>query len=351
MEGESSMRSLKALLFGILAAGCNGADGDHQDPVSLRMPPFGTLDESFGENGAARLSLGTEIDLATASLLQPDGGILVAGSSWTSSSGNYTKNLGMVRFTPEGAPDPAFGTKGVVVNPCINWEYGIALALQGDKILVVGTYNQDFRIARFTTAGTLDTTFGIGGLATTNLGSLDFCSAVGIQSNGMIVAAGTTLNGSSSYDFALARYDPQGTLDASFGTAGIVKTDLGGAADFALSMVVQPDDKILVGGFAESPESKPAAARTALVRYRADGSLDVGFGDAGHALADAGGSYDLGRALTLQPDGKILLVGSTTTPERTRMVALRYDADGFLDPGFGVGGIATVEVGPRKNEA
>jgi len=172
--------------------------------------------------------------------------------------------------------------------------------------------------------GDLDPSFGAGGLVTTDFGSRgDFSLAVALQTDGKIVAAGNSSRADVfDVDFALARYNSNGSLDATFGSGGTVLTDFGTSVDAASDVVVQPDGKILAAGI--------RAGDFALARYNADGSLDAAFGSAGKVTTDFG-SFDQANAVAVQSDGKIVAAGGTAGG----FALARYNSDGSLDAGLG----------------
>src|SRR6266536_6144139 len=168
-------------------------------------------------------------------------------------------------------------------------------------------------------AGALDPTFGIGGEVTTDFGGSDSAQAVAIQSDGKILAAGL----SGAGDFALARYNADGSLDPSFGSGGKVTTDFGGF-DLALGVALQSDGKIVAAGQGGS------SFDFALARYNADGSLDTSFGSGGKVTTDFG-VFDAATAVAIQRDGKIVATGSTFSSGFQQFALARYNADGSLD--------------------
>jgi uncharacterized delta-60 repeat protein len=197
-------------------------------------------------------------------------------------------------------------------------------------------------------AGVLDTTFGSGGLVTTSLGinnaSYDYSVAIyhnqGAANESKIVAAGTFLSSASHWDqdVGVVRYNLDGSLDKSFGGSGEVTTSFGSGGDGAHDVKIQPDGKVVVAGWTGG-----AGSDFAVVRYNADGSLDTTFGTGGKAITDINRGGDVAYTMGLQPDGRIVLAG-TTTPKNTSNVDLavvRYNADGGLDTSFGTGGKVT----------
>lgn len=213
-----------------------------------------------------------------------------------------------------------------------------AVALQSDdKIVVAGRADRGFAVARYHPDGRLDTSFGIGGKATTRISTDveidDEFHDLALQADGKIVVAGRAYMGLSN-DFALVRYNPDGSLDTSFGTKGIVTTDFtpagmrGGLGfhypnyDDAFAVAIQTDGKLVVGG-------------TTLARYHPDGSVDTSFGMEGQVRTETPV-----RALVVQRDGKLVAVGGEGT-----FVLTRYYPDGGVDSGFGMEGTVTTQVG------
>ena len=199
--------------------------------------------------------------------------------------------------------------------------------LQADgKIVVVGCVsngsNNDFGIARYNTNGTLDPTFGSAGMVTTDFaGSNDEGYDVAIQPDGKIVVAGVTNSGGDNNDFALARYNPDGSLDGSFGSGGQVVADVIGASEVGQAMVLQPDGKIVVAG--------SIGYSLVLARFNTDGTLDPTFGSGGTVTGSAPGAS----AMALHPDGRITVAGAVHSGSYNFSLA-RYNANGSPDNSF-----------------
>jgi uncharacterized delta-60 repeat protein len=246
------------------------------DFALVRYKTDGSLDTGFGTGGKVTTSIGNGSlnDYANALGIQSDGKIVAAGYSY-----NGTKyNITLVRYNADGSLDTGFGTGGIVTTSIgsgsIIDDKAHALVIQSDgKILVAGSsydntrskYN--FVLVRYNTNGTLDNPgFGTGGIVTTPIGSdgyWDFANALGIQSSdGKIVAAGSS-NSGSNYDFALVRYNTDGSLDTGFGTGGIVTTPIGSSDDYALALGIQSDHNIVVAGYSLSGSNYDFA----IVRY------------------------------------------------------------------------------------
>ncbi|MEJ7701193.1 MAG: delta-60 repeat domain-containing protein [Pyrinomonadaceae bacterium] len=167
--------------------------------------------------------------------------------------------------------------------------------------------------------------------------------ALVLQADGKLVAAGTTYS-----DFALARYNSNGTLDTTFGTGGKITTDFGdfGNYVYASDVVIQPDGKIVAAGGSRSDDFEDDSGVFALARYNADGTLDATFGSGGKVITDFGyPGYVPGLSgLALQADGKIVAAG-TVRPFNEDFALVRYNTNGTLDTTFGAGGKITTDFG------
>ncbi len=310
----------------ILVAGGAGNYPEHHFAV-MRLNSNGSLDTTFaGGTGKVTTSFGLPSE-GRAVVVQPDGKIVIAGVA-----GQYPAyDFALARYTSSGSLDTTFanGTGKTIISfgsPATRW-VTVALALQIDgRIVVVGSVHNaggdhDFALARFNSNGSPDTSFGDGtGKVTTNFGGDDLGMAIALQPDGKIVAAGTSLIG--SYNFALARYNSNGSLDTTFGGgSGKVTSPFGVGTGVAL----QADGKIVVAG---------DASDFVLARYNSDGSLDAGFGGgSGKVVTDFGGG-DGSEAVALQPDGRIVVSGHSYTSARIYIAVARYRSDGNLDTSF-----------------
>ena len=313
----------------ILLAGLS-SNGTNNDFALARYTATGALDTGFGGgDGLVTTPIGTGEDEAFGVLLQPDGKIVAVGRS----SNGTNNDFALARYEADGILDTGFGGgDGLVTTPVgTGTDDAYAVALQPDgKIIAAGMSsngtNNDFALARYDAGGTLDTGFGGGdGLLTTPVGSgTDEANAVALQPDGKIIAAGVSSNGSDN-DFALARYEAGGSLDTGFGGGdGLVTTPLGGD-DAGLSVVLQSNGMIVVGGYTDSV-AFPGNADFALARYQADGTLDGGFGSGGTLVTQVGASTGYGWSVALQEDGKIVLAGDAVNSHTTFALA-RYLGD------------------------
>ena len=227
-----------------------------------------------------------------------------------------------------GALDPFFGSGGRTTTEFGGNATARAVVLQPDgRVVAVGGVTTDtsrFALARYDTDGTLDAFFGTSGVVSTSFPDGDAeAFAAALQPDGRVVAVGRTAAG-----FALARYDRKGSLDPFFGTGGRVTTSFGGDAA-ALAVALQDDGRLVaVGG---------VSGRFALARYDADGSLDPFFGSGGRVTTSFTGEATA-TAVAIQADGKIVTAGRASSGTRSNFVLARYDTDGTLDPFFGAGG-------------
>jgi uncharacterized delta-60 repeat protein len=193
--------------------------------------------------------------------------------------------------------------------------------------------------------GELDSSFGSGGLVTTDL-TADFDSAccVALQSDGKLVVAGYegSVNGSAGHAF-VARYLPNGVLDPSFGGTGVVRPRFATNDDLVQAIAVQPDGKVVAAGSVVSPDTNIAIAR-----YNADGSLDPSFGQGGKVVMGfASGSRERALALAIAGDGKLVVGGAARGPglPQGNFLVARYNGDGSLDTSFGDGGKTITDFG------
>jgi uncharacterized delta-60 repeat protein len=262
--------------------------------------------------------------------------ILIASMTWTIPAGAAPGDL-----------DRTFGGDGkVVTNLTVGRDSTADVAIQANGRIVVvgrtiGRHHGKFALARYRTDGHLDTRFGGDGIVTTNLAKREnSASAVAIQPDGKIVVAGTANIASINYVFAIARYERDGTLDAQFGKGGKVRVGFTtGGDDSAADVAIQSDGKIVVVG------SSYVLDTFALARLDPDGSLDTSFGGDGRVTTSVGPGGESAQAVTIQPDGKMVVAGESWTLSGFDGIdVVRYETDGQVDLEFGNNGVATVEL-------
>ena len=309
---------------------------------------LGGLDGSFGTGGKVTTKIGYGNAYGNDIIRQPDGKLVVAGQS---NGGITLGDFALARYNPNGSLDASFngtGTVATVFGP--SWDTANALVRQSDGKLVAAGYtsngsNLDFALARYNANGSLDTSFNGTGKVTTPFGAGDdFGLALVLQTDGKIVVAGRTYNGSNE-DFAVARYNPNGSLDTSFNGTGKVTTPIGAADDSANAIAVRPDGKLVLAGDSRIGGSLVVA----LARYNPNGSLDTSFNGTGK-VTTAIGSTSAAHELALQPDGKVVVTGVGTNGT-IRFALARYNINGSLDTTFGSGGKVTTPIGSTEDVA
>jgi len=293
---------------GFVVVGRSDATGTNRDFGVVRYTDEGKPDARFDGDGIVTTDFAGQPDQANAVAVQPDGKIVVAGQATTGGSTLADGDFALARYNTDGTPDDSFDGDGLVLTDLgTKADAARAVAIRPDgRIVVAGTADGDVALVRYTDTGEVDESFGDHGERVTDFGSDDFANGIALTGDGHILVAGHTLGAGLNLDFALARYTSEGELDTPFGTGGIVKTDFGGD-DFAENLTVQPDGKIVVVG----RDSSATILDMAVVRYQADGKLDTGFGAGGKVTADFHGKGEFGQDVAIQPDGKIVAAGYT----------------------------------------
>ena len=301
----------------IIAAGSTNSDF-----ALARYNSDGSLDSNFGSGGRVTTDFFGKQDAGNALALQPDGKIVVAGSS---NRDNELSDFALARYNSDGTPDASFGQGGKTTSVFAG-SNALELVIQPDgKLIAAGA--PVFSIARFNSDGTLDTSFGSGGKVTANNRSL---AALALQSDGKILAGGGTLDDAPDTDFIVSRYNSNGSLDTAFGSNGVVILDFIGGPDFARAIAVQPDSKIVVAGQAAADVS--LNTNFAVARLTPNGGLDSTFGQGGKTTTDFAGEFDIAWAIVIQPDGKIVVAGDAFAPISGWDFALaRYDGGASFD--------------------
>jgi uncharacterized delta-60 repeat protein len=325
----------------IVVVGSSGSHATGSDFALARYNPNGSLDKSFSGDGRQRTGFGIwgPICVATAVAIQDDGKIVVVGFTHQTS---YDYAFAIARYNPNGSLDPSFSGNGRQRTYFFGTDHATGVAIQGDgKIVVVGdAYNlttdaADFAIARYSPNGTLDTSFSDDGKQTTAFGGYAGANPVALQGDGSIVAAGVDQE-PPNYDFALARYNPDGSLDTSFSGDGTQTTSFGGGRDIAHGVAIQDDGKIVADG-------QGGRSNFALARYNPDGSLDPSFSVDGRQTTGFGfGPHDAANGIAIQGDGRIVAAGNASVPvakHGSRAVSsdfalARYNPNGTLDKSF-----------------
>lgn len=298
------------------------AAGGYSAFALARYNADGSPDNDFGFRGAVRTSAGISQSAAYGVAIQSDGKIVAGG--WSDQSGSaggapYGARFTLIRYNRDGSLDPTFGSGGISRTLVAGYTATIrAIAIQPDgKIVTAGyAYNGSkfvFAFARFNSDGTVDGSFGTDSGAVVPMvdGQEEVCNALGLQQDGSIVAAGETVlhpTYNAAGDFALIRLSPQGAPDSNFGSGGKAITDYDGVDNRAGGLAIQLDGRLVAAGFAFN-------RGFALARYKGDGSLDTAFGNGGKVTTNAGG-LSMAHAVAIQDNGRIVAAGFTNYPKK-----------------------------------
>ncbi len=291
-------------------------------PTVVRLNSNGTIDASFGSRGVAEVDYGFDVR-AEAFDIQADGKIVVGGTVIGSAASSA-----LARFNSNGSLDTSFGKGGKLIFDLgsNDFEQVQALIIQADqKIVVAGTIGGsngiDFAVARVNTNGTLDNSFSGDGRFSFDFGQSEEVNAIAQQRDGKLVLAGTTFNGLT--DIAVLRLKSDGSLDNTFNGTGTFRVDLGGV-ETAEAVALAADGKIVVAGSTGHSGLHFGDGDFALVRINANGGLDPGFGIGGKTITDVGDDDGI-NAIALQNDGAIVTVGDSGHLGRRRPpFVLRY---------------------------
>jgi uncharacterized delta-60 repeat protein len=338
-----------AILLAVMAA-----------PAWAAAPTAGALDPAFGGDGTVVTDITGDgkYDTVNDVAVAPDGRVVAAGYSVIRGLDGEEEDqpdhdFAVARYNADGSLDATFGTGGVVLTGFGGDESrdeATAVAVQANgKIVVAGNSDPDLEdlgglaLVRYNADGSLDATFGTGGRVLFDMGGIDSIEEMAIQANGRIVVVGSSDAragiGSSDFDFAVARFRTNGAPDTSFGDGGKVLTPLATARslDVAKAVAIQPNGRIVVVGSSNAGGSTDFA----VARYNRNGSLDRTFGAGGIVLTDASGERgtDVAFDVAVQADGKIVVAGSGDG-----FTVVRYHRNGTLDPAFGTGGRTNVEL-------
>lgn len=316
----------------ILVAG--SANGDF---LVERLRPDGAPDPTFGQAGIVQTDFGGS-EAANALVLQSDGKIVAGGAS-TDSGGDFL----LARYLTDGKLDSGFGTAGKARADYGNDDTLAALALDPTgRIVAAGQTGppmspyDSFAIARFRPDGKLDTSFSADGMRTDGISSTNIAAAVAVQPDGKIVVAGwaISLGSGKAGGYVLARYTLDGSPDTSFAGNGLIWS-IGGYSGLT-SLLVQPDGKLVAAG--------TMVGYSLVVRYLPTGQPDSSFGTDGVARLDAAVVASF-VAVARQRDGKLIALGRTAVSEQSDFALVRYRPNGSLDPTFGSAGVASTDFG------
>ncbi|WP_395053454.1 T9SS type A sorting domain-containing protein [Flavobacterium sp.] len=293
----------------------------------------GDLDTTFGTNGKVNTNFGQADFIINSQVIQSDGKIILCGSIQ-----NYSVSYGFViRLNADGSLDSSFNTNGKTINETIDSFDKILIQTDG-KIIVGGSKSEDVALARYNSNGTLDTSFDIDGMifninnAFNNRRFVD----LDLQTDGKIVVLSEFNSGSQ--DFRILRYLTNGSIDTTFGNNGSVTTDIGNV-EFPKSIIVQSDSKILVGG--TTYNSSASTDNPFIARYTSTGLLDNTFNSNGKRIYSfTGASYNKISNLVVQTDGKIVFYSKTFISSSPKILLVRLNSNSSYDTTFDTDGIA-----------
>jgi len=282
----------------------------------------------------------------TSTAIQNDGKMIAAGNSWNGRNIDFL----VVRYNTDGSLDTTFNHEGMkVVNFGVFADGATSVVIQSDGKIVAGGYTSDqdgshFALVRLNKNGTIDSTFAEDGTPELDKTQLGRINALSIQNDGKILAAGSLWNGSNN-DFGLVRYNTNGTIDNTFGSFGIKKTDFGSTEDKATAMDLQADGKIMVAGVC----SAYSDTKFYVIRYNTDGSIDSTYSN----MATIGDNDGV-NSIAIQSDQKIVIGGSLHSPSEysqeesdrsnSNYAIARFNTNGSLDNTFSDDGITIIDV-------
>lgn len=328
-------------------------------PVAVAALP-GELDNGFDNDGMVVTGFTPYGATAEAVIQQPDGKLVVAGYVNATDPATDEKLLLLARYNgSNGALDTSFSGDGVNVFSFGNGIRASALAQQADgKLLAAGWVRTDgsdaLAVVRIRTDGSLDGSFGNGGIATASMGTANTRAfAVLAHSDGTVWVAGyTTLPGSDKEDFAMVRFRSNGELYSVFGSGGGLLTDISNDTDKAYAIIKQTDGKIVLLGEANVDVNGVRSRDFAVVRYSTSGKLDSYFSRDGKQTTSFAINDDaVARAAIQQKDGKLVVVGSSDDGVDRDVAVVRYLQNGDLDSSFSGDGKVLTDFGGSDDVA
>lgn len=318
----------------ILIAG-NGGEAATYKATVARLNADGSFDLTFANNGKLTITIGNAKSFATDITLQDDGKIVMAAYTWNDVKGDFAA----IRLNSDGSFDTTFGNQGIqlITTPGSGVAQSLRI-LDDGKILLGGYFDDNFAVLKLNADGSIDTNFGVSGWAITMFTSASsFVEEIEIQDDGKIVQGGFIVNANQLIEMAVSRLNSDGTIDQTFGSQGKLRFNIGNGNDFLTGVAIQNDGKILLGGhkWIDNVELKHDFA---VIRLNTDGSFDTSYGNNGVATAQIvdGANYTSG--IKLQSDQKLLLSGSTVKTGEYKFALLRFNPDGSLDQNFGAAG-------------
>ncbi|MBK8092251.1 MAG: choice-of-anchor D domain-containing protein [Verrucomicrobiaceae bacterium] len=328
-NGDTVPLTYNSVSYNFIANYSGGTGND----LTLLLPGAGGPDVTFNGSGRFRFGGSSNIDSANGIAIQPDGKVVSVGYAF---QGGFNYDAVVVRHNPDGSLDGSFGVGGVATKANAG---AACVALQSDgRIVLGGGGGSDFLMMRYQANGLPDNSFGNAGTVSTDFGEKENCTKLVVQKDGKIIAIGQSENWDKPRKIAVTRYNTDGTLDLSFGGTGKLLTSFAGDYDVVTDVALQEDGKLLVCGY---------SGGNALIRYNQDGTLDTSFGGTGRVTIPLGEQYSGGPCLCLQRDGKIIVAGALGM----EFGFARYHSNGALDTNFASGGSRTVSITSGRDYA
>ena len=302
----------------------------------------GSLDLNFGQNGFAITDLGGESE-SLAKVFEHDGKILSVGTSDQSGSFEHA----ILEYELSGNLNTSFGNGGVEYNQPLGNSSTLSDAMidADDNLIATGGSSVSgvgVLLSKYGQNGTPITSFGVSGSVSHDLGLIESTSELEIQDDGKIVLAGYQAASGNPEDVLICRLNADGSLDGSFNSNGWVNLALSPNIDRANDIAIDGNGRIVVVGFTTNLAETGFEAFAA--RLLTDGNYDNTFGSNGVVYLDIGDGNDMASSLVLQPDGKIIIGGSSNDGNDDNFCLIRLNEDGSLDPTFGNNGIVITEI-------
>jgi uncharacterized delta-60 repeat protein len=310
-------------------------------------PAAGGLDPTFGTGGTVATPIGPGDDTGFSVAIDSIGRIVVAGRTFNGSDSDFA----VARYTIDGTLDTSFDGDGVATTPIgAAGDFGQCVVIDAlDRIILVGQSDSgtdlDFAIVRYNTDGSLDTSFDDDGKATIAFGpGNDYGTCVTVDPDGRIVVAGYISNG-SNFDVGIARLNGDGTLDTTFSGDGQATRDIVGTDDFVASVITDDLRRVIVTGSAFNGSNHDEL----VARFNSDGTPDNTFGSSGWISTIIGPSDEGGTTVAIDASGRIVVGGRTFNGGNFDLFLIRHNSDGTRDSTFGGNGIVVTAIGTGQD--
>lgn len=340
---DDAAKGIVALDNGKILIAGHSYTANSYDFAVMQFLEDGSIDSSFSVYGYTTFGINTNEDRANCLAVQPDGKILVGGFT----NDGLGDLMMVVRLLPTGEPDLSFGTNAAAIVPGNPNQRVESLVLQGDGKIVLtggssGSGNNDLIMVRLNADGSLDNTFSTDGIVVTPVSANldDYGYSVKLQPDGKILVGGFSFDNTNA-NFLIARYNTDGSLDNTFDGDGIVTAGIFGSFnEYGYALDVQPDGKILLAGYIDN-----SYYDFIIIRINSDGNLDLSWGNSGVVYTDWGTVNDYGAPVDLivQIDGKVLVGGYHSIGSDIYFALAKYQMDGSLDTTFDADGKVTTD--------